>query len=127
MKIRLLSILVAEQEQALTFYTQVLGFIKKTDVPLGEHRWLTVVSPQERDGVELVLEPMAFAPARTYQQALFAAGIPLAAFQVENLQQEYERLVQAGVQFSMPPTQMGAITLAVLDDTCGNHLQLMQL
>lgn len=126
MKIRLLSILVADQARALQFYTDVLGFVKKTDVPLGEHRWLTVVAPTEQDGVELVLEPLGFAPARTYQQALFEAGIPLTAFHVEDLRREYERLLGRGVRFSMPPTEMGAVTLAVLDDTCGNYIQLVQ-
>lgn len=126
MKIRLLSIPVADQARALQFYTDVLGFVKKTDVPLGEHRWLTVVAPTEQDGVELVLEPLGFAPAREYQQALYAAGIPLTAFHVEDLRHEYARLQELGVRFSMPPTEMGAVTLAVLDDTCGNHIQLVQ-
>jgi predicted enzyme related to lactoylglutathione lyase len=126
MKIRLLSIPVVDQARALQFYTEVLGFVKKTDVPLGEHRWLTVVSPTEQDGVELVLEPLGFAPARVYQQALFEAGIPLTAFHVDDVRREYERLLGLGVQFSMPPTEMGAVTLAVLDDSCGNHIQLVQ-
>lgn len=127
MNIRLTSVLVADQDHALTFYTQVLGFIKKTDVPLGEHKWLTVVAPDERNGVELLLEPIAFAPARAYQQALFEAGIPLTIFHVENIEQEYERLLGHGVTFSMPPTPMGPTILAVFADTCGNHLQLVQL
>ena len=126
MKIRLLSILVADQTHALQFYTDTLGFVKKTDVPLGEHRWLTVIAPTEPDGVELVLEPLGFAPARTYQQALYAAGIPLTAFHVADVQREYARLRALGVRFSMPPTEMGAVTLAVFDDTCGNHIQLVQ-
>ncbi|MBF9224263.1 VOC family protein [Hymenobacter ruricola] len=127
MNIRLTSIPVADQAHALTFYTQVLGFVKKTDVPLGEHKWLTVVAPNERDGVELLLEPMSFAPAQTYQQAWFEAGIPAAMFHVEDLQQEYERLLGHGVHFSVLPTAMGAVRLAVLADTCGNYLQLVQL
>lgn len=124
--IRLTSITVADQQRALTFYTQVLGFVPKTDVPLGEHRWLTVVAPEERDGVELLLEPLGFAPAQTYQQALFEAGIPVAVFHVDDLPGVYERLQAQGVRFSMPPTLMGPNLLAVLDDTCGNYLQLVQ-
>ncbi|GAB3831150.1 VOC family protein [Hymenobacter jeollabukensis] len=126
MHIRLLSLLVDDQARALQFYTETLGFVKKSDVPLGEHRWLTVVDPTEPDGVELVLEPLGFAPARTYQQALYAAGIPLTAFHVEDVQREYERLRALGVRFSMEPTEMGAVTLAVFDDTCGNNIQLVQ-
>jgi predicted enzyme related to lactoylglutathione lyase len=127
MHIRLTSVMVTDQDRALQFYTDVLGFVKKTEVPLGAHKWLTVVAPDDRDGVELLLEPLGFAPARTYQQALFEAGIPLASFSVADVQQEYERLLARGVQFSMPPTVMGPATVAVLDDTCGNHIQLMQI
>jgi len=127
MTIKLTSVLVDNQDKALAFYTNVLGFVKKTEVPLGEHRWLTVVSPEERDGVELVLEPMGFAPAKVYQQALYEAGIPLTAFHVSDVQQEYERLLALGVQFSLKPTKMGPATLAVLDDTCGNNIQLVQV
>jgi catechol 2,3-dioxygenase-like lactoylglutathione lyase family enzyme len=126
MKIKLTSVMVTDQARALQFYTEVLGFILKTDVPLREHRWLTVVAPDEPDGVELLLEPLGFEPARAYQQALFAAGIPLASFSVDDVQREYKRLRQRGVLFSLPPTVMGAVTLAVLDDTCGNHIQLVQ-
>ncbi|GAB3950934.1 methylglyoxalase [Spirosoma harenae] len=127
MKIRLTSVLVDDQQKALIFYTDKLGFVKKVDVPMGEHRWLTVVSKEEQDGVELLLEPMGFAPASTYQKALFAAGIPLASFDVENVEKEYERLMQADVQFSVPPTQMGPVKIAVLNDTCGNNIQLVQM
>lgn len=127
MKIGLTSVMVNDQDKALKFYTEVLGFIKKTEVPIGEHKWLTVVSPEARDGVELLLEPMAFAPARVYQQALFEAGIPLTSFQVADVQQEYERLQKLDVQFSMPPTKMGGATVAVFNDTCGNHIQIAQL
>lgn len=127
MLIKLTSVTVRDQAQALHFYTQVLGFVKKTDMPLGEHRWLTVVAAQEQHGPELLLEPMAFAPAQTYQQALFEAGIPAAVFHVDDVTQEYQRLLGRGVVFSMPPTTMGPVTLAVLDDTCGNWIQLLQV
>ena len=127
MKIKVTSIMVDDQEKALKFYTHILGFVKKTEIPLGEHKWLTVVSKEEPDGVELLLEPMAFAPAQTYQKALYEAGIPIAMFNVDDIQKEYERLVQAGVVFSMQPTKMGPSTLAVFDDTCGNHIQLAQV
>lgn len=127
MKIKLVSILVKDQDKALQFYTDVLGFVKKTDIPLGEHKWLTVVSKEEQDGVELVLEPMAFAPARVYQQALFEAGIPLTAFHVEDVEAEYQRLKGKGVVFSLAPTLMGAVRLAVFDDTCGNNIQMVQV
>ncbi|QDK80705.1 VOC family protein [Spirosoma sp. KCTC 42546] len=127
MKIKVTSLLVDDQEKALAFYTEVLGFVKKTEVPLGEHKWLTVVSGEERDGVELLLEPMAFEPARVYQKALFDAGIPLTAFNVDDVQLDYERLIKLGVVFSMKPTRMSPVTLAVFDDTCGNNIQLVQV
>ena len=93
---------------------------------MGEHRWLTVVAAEEQDGVELVLEPMGFAPAKVFQQALFQAGIPATAFYSENIEKEHERLLKAGVIFSMAPTVMGTVKLVVFDDTCGNHIQLFQ-
>ena len=127
MKIRLTSVMVDDQDKALKFYTDVLGFVKKTEIPMGEHKWLTVVSKEEQDGVELLLEPMGFAPAKVYQKALKDAGIPLTAFHVEDVQKEYERLQKLGVKFSMPPTKMGPATLVVLDDTCGNNIQLVQV
>ncbi|RYY59936.1 MAG: VOC family protein [Chitinophagaceae bacterium] len=127
MKVRLLSVMVDDQEKALQFYTGKLGFIKKNDIPMGEHRWLTVVSPEEPDGTEVVLEPMAFAPARVWQQELFKAGIPCTAFLVDDVQAEYDRLSAAGVTFSMKPTAMGPVTITVLEDTCGNHIQLFQV
>ena len=127
MKIKLNSVLVNDQEKALKFYTEKLGFVKKTEVPLGEHKWLTVVSPEEPDGVEIVLEPLGFEPAKTYQKALFDAGIPLTAFNVDDIQKEYERLLSLGVKFSMKPTAMGPATLAVFDDTCGNNIQIFQV
>ncbi|WP_338870020.1 VOC family protein [Spirosoma sp. SC4-14] len=127
MKIKVTSLMVSDQDKALHFYTNVLGFVKKTEIPLGDHRWLTVVSSEEQEGVELLLEPMAFAPAQSYQKALFAAGIPAAMFNVDDIHTEYERLVKLDVSFSMPPTTMGPVTIAVLDDTCGNHIQLVQV
>lgn len=125
-KIHLASVPVDDQNKAEKFYTSVLGFIKKTDVPLGEHRWLTVVSAAEQNGVELLLEPMAFEPARSYQKALKDAGIPWTALAVDNLEKEYDRLRQLGVHFSIAPQDMGAVMIAVLDDTCGNYIQLVQ-
>ncbi|KZN64430.1 hypothetical protein N478_22300 [Pseudoalteromonas luteoviolacea S4060-1] len=95
-------------------------------MPLGEHKWLTVVSPDEQLGVELLLEPMAFEPSKVYQKALKEAGIPSASFEVDDLEREFERLKLLGVQFSMPPTEAGTVKIAVLDDTCGNYIQLMQ-
>ena len=127
MKIKLMSVLVDDQAKALTFYTEKLGFEKSKDLPLGEHRWLTVVSPEAPDEVELLLEPMGFPPAREYQKALFEAGIPLVAFQVDDIQKEYERLNGLGVKFSITPTQMGPATLVVFADTCGNNVQIFQV
>jgi catechol 2,3-dioxygenase-like lactoylglutathione lyase family enzyme len=127
MKIKLNSMVVDDQEKALRFYTEVLGFVRKMEIPMGEHRWLTVVSPEERDGTELSLEPLAFPPARVFQKALYEAGIPWTAFQVNDIKEEYERLQGLGVVFKMPPTQMGPTTIAVLDDTCGNNIQIYQV
>jgi predicted enzyme related to lactoylglutathione lyase len=127
MKIKLTSVMVDDQEKALNFYTDILGFVKKTEVPLGEHKWLTVVSKEEQDGVELVLEPLGFEPTKTFQKALFEAGIPLTAFNVDDIEKEYERLEKLGVVFSMKPTKMGPVTLAVFNDTCGNNIQILQV
>jgi len=127
MKIRLTSLMVKDQAKALQFYTEILGFVKKTEIPMGEHKWLTVVSAEEQGGVELVLEPMAFAPAQVFQQALFEAGIPATAFNVDDVEKEYERLIEAGVSFSVSPTPMGPVKLAVFNDTCGNNIQLFQV
>jgi len=127
MKIRVTSVMVKDQEKALTFYTGVLGFVKKTEVPVGEHKWLTVVSGEEPDGVELLLEPMGFEPAKTFQKALFDSGIPWTAFNVDDIQKEYDRLEKLGVKFSMTPTKMGPATLAVFDDTCGNNIQIVEV
>jgi predicted enzyme related to lactoylglutathione lyase len=127
MKIKVKSLLVNDQDKALKFYTEKLGFVKKTEVPLGEYKWLTVVSGEDPGGVELLLEPMGFEPAKVYQKALKDAGIPLTLFHVDNIQNEYERLEKKGVKFSMKPTQMGPVTIAVFDDTCGNNIQLVQV
>jgi predicted enzyme related to lactoylglutathione lyase len=127
MKIKLTSVMVDDQEKALKFYTEILGFIKKTEIPMGEHKWLTVVSKEEQDGVQLLLEPMGFAPAKIFQKALFEAGIPFTAFNVEDIEKEYERMTKLNVVFSMPPAAMGPAKLAVFDDTCGNNIQLIQL
>jgi catechol 2,3-dioxygenase-like lactoylglutathione lyase family enzyme len=127
MKIKITSVPVQNQEQALTFYTEKLGFVKKTDIPMGEHKWLTVVSPEEPDAVELLLEPIAFEPARVYQKALFEAGIPWTFFNVDDVQTEYERLLSLGVKFSIAPTAMGTVKLTVFDDACGNNIQLVQI
>jgi predicted enzyme related to lactoylglutathione lyase len=126
MKIVLTSVMVDDQDRALKFYTEVLGFAKKNDIPMGEARWLTVVSPEAPDGVELLLEPMGFPPARTYQKALFEAGIPLTSFAVEDVQNEYERMRELGVVFKKAPTKMGPVTIAVFEDTCGNLIQMAQ-
>ena len=127
MKIRVTSVIVDDQDKALKFYTEVLGFVKKNDIPAGEYRWLTVISGEEQDGVELSLEPVAFPPAKIYQKALFDAGIPLTVFNVNNIEEEYERLKKLGVAFSMEPTNEGEVTYAVFDDTCGNNIQIVQV
>ena len=127
MRINLTSVLVDDQEKALRFYTDVLGFQKKTEVPLGEHRWLTVVSTDDPDGVELVLEPDAHPAAKPFKQALVEDGIPFTSFAVKDVDSEYERLRAAGVDFTQPPTNMGPVTTAVFDDTCGNLIQIAAL
>lgn len=126
MKIVITSVLVDDQQKALEFYTNVLGFRKKEDVPTGEHRWLTVVSPDQPDGPELLLEPMGIEAAKTYQRALLEEGIPLTSFAVEDVRKEHERLEALGVKFTMPPTEMGPVTVAVFDDTCGNLIMMAQ-
>ena len=124
MRITLTSVFVHDQAEALRFYTDVLGFVTKNDVPLGEHRWLTVVSPEQPGGVELVLEPDGHPAAKAYRAGLVADGIPCNSFTVADVQAEYERLTALGVTFTQPPTAMGPVTTAVLDDTCGNLLQI---
>ena len=130
MKIKLVSIPVLDQEKALEFYTKTLNFVKKIDIPLGGgNRWLTLVSGEEQDGPELLLEPAPkdFKPAKTYQKALFNAGLPYTQFDVENVQKEYERLIELAVEFSMKPTEMGTVKLAVFNDTCGNYIQIVEV
>ena len=124
MRINLASVLVDDQEAALRFYTEVLGFVKKHDVPLGEDRWLTVVSPQDPDGTELVLEPSGHPAVKPFKEALVADGIPFTSFAVDDVTSEYERLRGLGVRFTQEPAAMGAVTTAVLDDTCGNLIQI---
>lgn len=126
MRINLSSVYVDDQDKALAFYTGVLGFQKKTEVPLGEYRWLTVVSPEDPDGTELVLEPDAHPAAKTFKKALFEDGIPLTSFAVDDVRSEYERLRAEGVEFRQEPTEMGPVTVAIFDDTCGNWIQIAQ-
>lgn len=125
-RINLTSVLVDDQDKALKFYTDVLGFQKKVDVPIGEFKWLTVVSPAEPDGTQLLFEPNNNPAAQTFQQALVDQNIPLTSFAVDDIQKEYERMKNLGVVFTMPPTPMGPVTAAVLNDTCGNLIQLTQ-
>lgn len=130
MKIRIVSIPVQNQDKALKFYTEKLGFVQKFDIPLtGEDRWLTVVAKEEQDGPEILLEPSPkhFEPAKIYQKALFEAGIPYTQFNVDDVSLEHERLVNLSVVFSVAPTEMGTAKIAVFDDTCGNNIQLVQI
>ncbi len=124
MRIYLTSVFVDDQEKALAFYTDVLGFVKKTDVPMGEHRWLTVVSPENPDGPELVLEPAGHPAVGPYRSALREDGIPVASFAVDDVNAEYARLRERGVTFTQEPLAMNGVTTAVLDDTCGNLIQI---
>jgi catechol 2,3-dioxygenase-like lactoylglutathione lyase family enzyme len=127
MKIKLASVFVDDQEKALRFYTEILGFVKKQDVTAGEYRWLTVASPEEPDGTQLLLEPNANPVAKTYQRAIFEQGISAAVFFVDDARQEYDRLKQLGVEFRTEPTDIGPAIFAVLDDTCGNFIQFNQM
>jgi catechol 2,3-dioxygenase-like lactoylglutathione lyase family enzyme len=127
MRINVTSVLVDDQEKALRFYTDVLGFVKKTEIPLGEHRWLTVVSPEAPDGVELALEPDEHHGAKAFKDTLVADGIPYTSFAVDDVQKEYERLTSLGVRFTQEPTVMGEMTTAVLDDTCGNLIMIASM
>jgi len=124
--IPLSSVLVDDQARALDFYTRVLGFEKKVDVPVGEHRWLTVVSPAAPDGVQLLLEPAGHPASRVYQKALFDDGIPLTSLGVDDIHAEYERMSALGAVFRTTPTAMGPVTIALVEDTCGNLIQLAQ-
>ncbi len=129
MRIELTSVFVTDQAKALTFYTKTLGFVKKADVAAGEYRWLTVVSPEDQDGTQLVLEPNANPASKAFQEAIFRQGIPAAAFMVDDIQKEYERLKKLGVKFTMGVTKLPdtPATIARLDDTCGNLIQIIQL
>jgi catechol 2,3-dioxygenase-like lactoylglutathione lyase family enzyme len=124
MRIRITSVFVSDQEQALDFYTRVLGFVLKTEVPMGEHRWLTVVSPEDPDGPELLLEPAHHPAVAPFRAALAADGIPVTSFAVPDATAEHERLAALGVSFTQPPVTMGPVTTAVFDDTCGNLIQI---
>jgi len=126
MRITLTSVFVDDQDRALRFYTEVLGFVKKTEVPLGEHKWLTVASAEEPDGVQLLLEPSDHPAVSPFKEALVSDGIPAAQFAVDDVHAEYERLRKLDVVFTQEPTSMGPVTTAVLDDTCGNLIQLAQ-
>jgi predicted enzyme related to lactoylglutathione lyase len=129
MRIKLTSVYVDDQDKALKFYSEMLGFIKKADITAGGYRWLTVVSPEDQTGTELVLEPNQNPAAKAYQEALFKQGIRAAAFFVDDIQKEYERLKKVGVNFTMEPTKLTGTpsTIAVLDDTCGNLIQITHL
>jgi catechol 2,3-dioxygenase-like lactoylglutathione lyase family enzyme len=127
MRINLASVFVDDQTKALDFYTEVLGFEKKTDFPAGEARWLTVVSSEDPDGVELVLEPDEHPAVGPFKQALVADGIPFTSFAVDDVEAEHARLVAAGVEFTQAPTAMGPMTTAVFDDTCGNLIQIASM
>ena len=127
LRIVVTSVFVEDQNKGLSFYTDVLGFVKKTDIPLGEARWITVASAADPDGVELLLEPNSNPVAKAYQQGVKDQGIPVTSFAVEDVQAEYERLVGLGVQFTQGPMEMGPVKTAVFDDTCGNLIQIAQV
>ena len=126
MNIKLTSIMVDDQNKALKFYTEVLGFVKKMEIPVGEYRWLTVVSPDGPSDLELSLEPNANPAGKAFQEAMFSQGIPIAAFEVTDIAGEFARLTAKGVAFTRPPAQAGPVTLAVFADTCGNLIQVHQ-
>ncbi|PPA86117.1 glyoxalase [Brevibacillus laterosporus] len=126
MKIKLTSIFVDDQDKALTFYTDVLGFVKKRELPAGDFKWLTVVSPEGPNDIELLLEPLGHPAAKTFQKEMFEAGIPVTAFAVEDIHKEYERMIGLGVVFKTKPIDMNETSIAVFNDTCGNLIQLFQ-
>jgi catechol 2,3-dioxygenase-like lactoylglutathione lyase family enzyme len=126
-RINITSVMVDEQDKAHRFYTEILGFQTKRDIPLGEFKWLTLVSPTEPNGPELLLEPDQHPAAKPFKDALVEDGIPFTQFAVDDVQAEYDRLVALGVRFTQPPTDMGTVVFAVLDDTCGNLIQLAQM
>jgi len=127
MKMYIKSVMVDDQAKAFDFYTKTLGFVVKHDIPIGEHRWITLVSSEEPDGVELALEPNEYPAARACQEALMADGIPWTAFSVEDIEAEVKKLEASGVKFTQPPMKAGEATMAVFDDTCGNLIQLIEL
>lgn len=127
LRIVLTSIFVNDQNKALAFYTDILGFVTKTDMPLGEARWITVASSADPDGVELLLEPNDNPVARAYQEGVYGQGLPATSFAVDDVQAEFDRLTTLGVRFTQAPALMGPVTTAVLDDTCGNLIQLAQI
>jgi catechol 2,3-dioxygenase-like lactoylglutathione lyase family enzyme len=127
MRIYITSVFVDDQQKALDFYTNVLGFQKKQDIPMGESRWLTVVSPESPDGPELLLEPSGHPAVQPFKEALVNDGIPFKSFAVADVNAEHARLTAAGVEFTMPPQRMGPVTMAVFDDTCGNLIQIVSL
>lgn len=126
MQLKFISVMVEDQEKALNFYTNILGFNKMADIPMGEYRWLTVTSPDGIEGVELVLEPLGFPPAKAYQKELFEAGIPATALITKDINSDYNRLKNLGVVFRSELVNMGVITAAVFEDTCGNLINLVQ-
>ena len=126
MKIKLTNVFVEDQEKALKFYEDILGFVKKQDFPVGEFKSLTVVSPEEPDGVELLLEPSDNPATKAFKKAIFEQGIAAASFAVDDIHQEYKRMKGLGVQFSMEPTDVGSAIIALFDDTCGNLIQIYQ-
>ncbi len=126
LRINITSVMVDEQDKAQRFYTEILGFTTKHEIPLGEYKWLTLVSPAQPDGPELLLEPDQHPAAKPFKEALVEDGIPFTQFAVDDVQAEYDRLVALGVRFTQPPTDMGTVVFAVLDDTCGNLIQLAQ-
>ena len=126
MRIKLTSIMVNDQDRALRFYTEVLGFKQKHDIPVGEYRWITVTSPEEPDDLELALEPNANPAGKAFQEAMFSQGIPMTSFEVGDIAAEFARLTAQGVAFTQQPTPAGPVILAVFADTCGNLIQLHQ-
>jgi catechol 2,3-dioxygenase-like lactoylglutathione lyase family enzyme len=127
MRIKLTSVFVDDQDKALKFYTEILGFVKKTDIPVGEFKFLTVVSPDEPNGTELLLEPSDNPAAKVFKKSIFEQGIPATSLFVDDIQAEYERMKRLGVRFTMEPTAMGPVTIATFDDTCGNLIQITQV
>jgi catechol 2,3-dioxygenase-like lactoylglutathione lyase family enzyme len=127
MRIVVMSVMVDDQDKALQFYTEKLGFLKKHEIPLGEAKWLTVVSPEDPEGMEVSLEPDGHPAAKPFKKAIVEDGIPWTSFDVDDIEAEYQRLVAAGVRFTQPPVDMGPVTTAVFDDTCGNLIQIAQM